>query len=234
MVVKRDLFAYRSASGNRSRAAGTGQGGVTLIELLIAISLSAVVVLLALSLFKDVGFAARLTGGRRDAAFQAQAAFESLTRNLMTGRGIQRLAEGEAVLLNRGNRRVTYAWGDSALKANGVPYKFPLASLRIEPSGPVRPVWKAFTGEMPWELDSLDGDHDGFIDASELDRDGDGALGPEECRFIAALRVTLVADYHGAPIVLTCVVHPRNRASASVHGDADSTDETAPDGVPEP
>ncbi|MBW8887439.1 MAG: prepilin-type N-terminal cleavage/methylation domain-containing protein [Fibrobacteres bacterium] len=208
--------------------------GVTLIELLIAISLSAVVILLALSLFKDVGFAARLTGGRRDAAFEAHAAFASLTGNLMTGRGIQRLAEGEAVLRNRRNRRVTYAWSDSVLKANGVPYKFTLASLRIEPSGPVRPAWKAFSGEMPWELDSLDGNGDGHIDFSELDRNGDGELGVDECRFIATLRVTLVASFRGIPIVMTCLVHPRNRASGPVPGDPDTSYETSPEEVPEP
>jgi hypothetical protein len=205
-----------------------------MIELLIAISLSSVVVLLALSLFKDVGLAARITGGRRDAAFEAQAAFASLTGNLMTGMGIKRISEGEAVVLNRGNRRITYAWSDSVLKANDVPYKFSLASLRIEPIGPVRPAWKPFSGEMPWELDSLDGDHDGTIDFSELDHNGDGELGPEECRFIAALRVTLVASYHGAPIVLTCLVHPRNRPSGIVPGAADSADETIPEDVPEP
>jgi prepilin-type N-terminal cleavage/methylation domain-containing protein len=213
---------------------GASERGVTLIELVIAISLSAVVVLLALSLFKDVGFAARLAGGRRDAAFEAQAAFEALSGNLMTGRGIRRLGEGEAVVLNRGNRRVAYAWGDSVLKANGVPFKFPLASLSIEPEGPVRPAWKAFTGEMPWELDSLDGNHDGVLDFAELDRNGDGELGPAECRYIATLRVTMVASFRGAPIVLTCLVHPRNRASGAVRGDGDSTDETMSEGVPEP
>jgi hypothetical protein len=204
-----------------------------LIELLFAVSLSAVVVLMAMSLFRDVGFAARFFGGRRDAAFEAQAAFESLAGNLMTGRGILRLADGEAVVLNRRNRRVTYAWGDSSLKANGVPFRFALGSLRIEPSGPVRPAWKAFSGEMPWELDSLDANHDGLIDLTELDRDGDGALGPQECRYIAALRVTLVAAYHGAPIVLTALVHPRNRASGGA-ADPDSGDGMSRDAVPEP
>ena len=211
-----------------------GQAGVTLIELLIAISLASVVVLLALSLFKDVGFAARFAGGRRDAAFEAQAAFESLTGNLMAGGGILRLAEGEAVVLNRRRHRITYAWGDSLLKANGVPFKFTLASLRIEPSGPIRPAWKDFTGEMPWELDSLDGNHDGLIDFGELDRNGDGELGRDECRFIAALRVTMVIAYHGTPMLLTALLHPRNRALATDNGDSDSTLETVPDAVPEP
>jgi prepilin-type N-terminal cleavage/methylation domain-containing protein len=218
----------------QSDAGLQAQAGVTMIELLIAISLSSVVVLLALSLFKDVGFAARFAGGRRDAAFEAQAAFESLTGNLMAGGGIVRLAEGEAVVLNRRRRRMTYAWGDSLLKANGVPFKFSLASLRIDPSGPVRPAWKAFTGEMPWDLDSLDGNHDGLIDFAELDRDGDGELGRDECRFIAALRVTMVVDYHGAPMLLTALVHPRNRAPATDNGESDTTFETVPDAVPEP
>jgi prepilin-type N-terminal cleavage/methylation domain-containing protein len=217
-----------------SNAGSEAQAGVTLIELLIAISLSSVVVLLALSLFKDVGFAARFAGGRRDAAFEAQAAFESLTGNLLAGGGIVRLAESEAVILNRRHRRMDYAWGDSLLKANGVPFKFSLASLRIDPSGPVRPAWKAFTGEMPWDLDSLDGNHDGLIDFSELDRDGDGELGRDECRFIAALRVTMVVAYHGSPMLLTALVHPRNRAPATDNGESDSTFETVPDAVPEP
>jgi prepilin-type N-terminal cleavage/methylation domain-containing protein len=180
-----------------------GESGVTLVELLIAISLSSVVVLMALSLFKDVGFAVRLTGGK-----------------------------GEAVVLNRRNRRVTYAWGDSVLKANGKAYGFRLASLSLEPAGPVRPAWQAFAGEMPWELDSLDGDHNGTIDSTELDRNGNGELETEECRFLASVRVTLVASVRGIPITLTTLVHPRNRAregTGTEDGDPDG-----PGGIPEP
>jgi hypothetical protein len=209
-----------------------GASGVTLIELLIAISLSSLVVLMALSLFKDVGFAARLTGGRRDAAFQANAALSSLSGNLLAGGGILRLAEGEAVVLNRRNRRVTYAWGDSVLKANGKAYGFRLASLRIETAGPVRPVWRAFGSEMPWDLDSLDGDHNGAIDSSELDRNGDGALDTEECRFLASVRVTLVASAKGIPITLTAVVHPRNRAPWGIATETEDPDDAS--AIPEP
>jgi hypothetical protein len=142
------------------------------------------------------------------------------------------LAPGEAEVLNRRNRRVTYAWGDSVLKANGKAYGFRLASLSLEPAGPVRPAWQAFAGEMPWELDSLDGDHNGTIDSTELDRNGNGELETEECRFLASVRVTLVASVRGIPITLTTLVHPRNRAregTGTEDGDPDG-----PGGIPEP
>ena len=100
------------------------EDGVTMIELLFAISLATVVVLLALALFRDVGFAARITQGKRDAAFESQAAFASLADNLMTGGGILRLGPDRVDLLNRRNRRVTYAWGDSVLSANGAKWMF--------------------------------------------------------------------------------------------------------------
>jgi hypothetical protein len=209
-----------------------GASGVTLIELLIAISLSSLVVLMALSLFKDVGFAARLTGGKRDAAFQAHAALAALSGTLLSGGGVLRLSPGEAVVLNRRNQSVTYAWGDSVLKVNGKAYAFRLASLRIEPAGPVRPVWKAFAGEMPWDLDSLDGDHNGAIDSAELDRNGDGALDAEECRFVASARVTLVVSARGIPITLTAMVHPRNRARAGTGAGEGNPDGAS--GIPEP
>lgn len=209
-----------------------GESGVTLIELLFAISLSSLVVLMALSLFKDVGFAARLTGGKRDAAFQARAALASLSGNLLAGGGVVGLAPGEAIVLNRRNRRVTYAWGDSVLRANGRPYGFRLASLRVAPAGPVRPAWQAFAGQMPWDLDSLDGNHDGAIDSSELDRNGDGALDTEECRFLATARVTLVASVQGIPITLTAVVHPRNRARPGTDPGTGDPDDAI--GIPEP
>ena len=208
------------------------QAGVTLIELLLAVSLSSLVVLMALSLFKDVGFAAGFAGGRRDAAFRAQAALGSLSDNLMAGRGVLRLEPGRAELLNRRNLRLTYAWGDSVLTANGVPFKFVLGSLRIDALGPARPAWKPFAGEAAWGLDSLDGNHDGRIDSDELDRDGDGTLDLEECRLIASLRVTLTAAYRGTPLVLTALVHPRNRPSDSA-GLASGTDPD-PAGIPDP
>jgi hypothetical protein len=209
-----------------------GASGVTLIELLIAISLSSLVVLMALALFKDVGFAARLTGGKRDVAFQARLALASLTGNLLAGGGVLRLAPGEAAVLNRRNRRVTYAWGDSVLAANGKPYAFRLVSLRIEPAGPVRPEGRGFAGEMPWELDSLDGDHNGTIDSTELDRNGDGVLGTEECRFLASVRVTLVASARGVPITLSSLVHPRNRARQGTETEAGDPDDAG--GIPAP
>lgn len=208
------------------------QAGVTLIELMVAVAMTTVVILLAYGLLKDVGIAAKLLSGRRGAAFESQVAFASLSENLMTGGGILRLSPEGAEVLNRRNRRVTYAAADSALTVNGVPWKFKLASLAFEAQGPIRPDWKAFSGGMPWELDSLDGDRDGRLDFEELDRDRDGELGPEEATRIASIRITLVAMDKGVPIVHTCVVHPRNHVPA-VEGQ-DAEDIPGSGGIPEP
>lgn len=208
------------------------QGGVTLIELMVAIAMSTVVVLLAYGLLKDAGFATRLITGKRGAAFEAQAAFASMADNLMTGGGILAIGPEKADVLNRRNRRVTYAVADSSLTVNGVAWKFKLASLKIEANGPAKPDWKAFEGGMPWELDSLDGDRDGRIDFDELDRDRNGVLDPEESRFIATIRVTLIADQRGIPLVQTCLIHPRNRVPAIEGQEAE--DILGSGGIPEP
>lgn len=225
MVLKRGRRAPRA------RGPG-GSPGVTLIELLIAISLSAMIVGMAMALFKDAGTAARLGRNRRDAAFQAQAMFVSLSNNLMAGRGILRLGPGRLDVLNARNRRVEYAWEDSTLTVNGKPWNFRLASLAVEPEGPMRPDWKGFAGESPWDLDSLDGNRDGAIDFEELDRDRSGQLEPEECRFIARIRITLITVNRGVTATQTCVVHPRNRVPAAAGEEAEEVLESG--GIPEP
>jgi prepilin-type N-terminal cleavage/methylation domain-containing protein len=211
---------------------GGNQRGVTLVELLMAVAMSTVVILLAYGLLKDVGFATRLLTGKRGTAFEAQAAFASMADNLMTGGGILALGPDKADVLNRRNRRVTYAWGDSALTVNGVAWKFRMSSLRLEASGPTRPDWKAFSGGMPWELDSLDSDRDGRLAFDELDRDRNGELDPEESRFIASIRITLIADHKGIPLVQTCLIHPRNRVPAIEGQEAE--DILGSGGIPEP
>lgn len=199
------------------------EAGVSLFELLIAISLSTLIVLMALALFRDLGFAARIIGGKRDAAFEARTALGSLAGNIMAGQGILKLAPDGVLLLNRAGRPIDYAWRDSALSANGVPYGFPVASFRLEAQGPRKPDWKAFSGVRPWALDSLDEDGDGGIDGAELDRDGDGKLDARELRFVASVRIILIADHRGTPLEMTCLVHPRNRIpdSASAAGVSD-------------
>jgi hypothetical protein len=209
--------------------------GGTLVELLIAISLSTVVVGLALALFKDAGFAARLGAGNRDAAFQAQAAFGAISENLMSGNGIVELGPDKVVVLNRANRRMEYRREDSTLSLNGKPFGFKVAALAIEPEGPRRPEGNGFSVGTPWDLDSLDGDRDGRIAFDELDRDRSGALDPEECRFIATVKLTLGTVFRGIPALQTGIVHPRNRVPA-VAGDKgnEAADFYESGGIPEP
>lgn len=209
------------------------ESGVTMVELLLVISMSTLIVGMALALFKDVGVAARLSQGRRDDAFRAQAFYSALSGNLMAGGGILRLGPGRLDLLNIRNRRVEYRWEDSALSVNGKNLDFKVAAFQVEPAGPERPVEDGdYPGDGAWALDSLDGDRDGQLGFPELDRDRDGELDPEECRYLARIRVTLTIVHHGLPYSWTCIVHPRNRAQAS---DSVGTEDQFPlEGIPEP
>jgi hypothetical protein len=209
-----------------------GGSGVTLIELVIAVSLSTVVIGLALALFKDAGMAARLGGNRRDAAFRAQALFTSLSGNLMTGGGILRLGPGSLQILNTRNRRVDYQWGDSVLTANGKTWNFRLASLEVSPAGPMRPERRDFSGTADWDLDSLDGNRDGVIDFQELDRDRNGELDSEESRFIAVIELTMTTLDRGVAFTQTCRVHPRNRMPTAGSGDTGDLPES--EAIPDP
>jgi hypothetical protein len=206
--------------------------GVTLVELLVAISLSVLVVGMGLALFKDVGLAARLGSGRLDAGFQAQTAFTTLSNNLMSGGGILRIAPNRLVILNRNNRRMDYGWEDSTLSLNGKPFPFRLASLQISPEGPGRPEAKDFAVLPVWDLDSLDGDRDGRIGFDEMDRDRNGELEREECRFIGRISVEMKIVFRDLPNVQTTTVHPRNRVPAVTGQESDDIDGFG--GIPEP
>ena len=199
-------------AARRARIRGTrSASGVTLVELLVAISLSVLVVGMGLALFKDVGLAARLGSGRRDAAFQAQTAFTTLSNSLMSGGGILRIGPDRLEILSRNNRRMDYRWEDSTLSLNGNKFAFRLASLEIRPEGPERPEPRDFTIQPAWDLDSLDGDRDGRIDFDELDRDRSGELEPEECRFIGRISIEMKIVFRDLLSVQTMSVHPRNR-----------------------
>lgn len=211
---------------------GKGNSGVTLIELLVSISLSVLVVGMALALFRDVGSVARLGQGRADAAMQAQTTFAALSNNLMTGGGLLHLGPGKLDLLNRRNRRMIYLWADSTLTLNDRPMKIRLAFMEAVPEGPVRPDWKDFGGGVAWDLDSLDGNRDGAIDFDELDRNRSGQLEPGECRYIARIKLTMTTVHRGIATTQTCIVHPRNRVAAVSGQDAESVMETG--GIPEP
>jgi prepilin-type N-terminal cleavage/methylation domain-containing protein len=209
-----------------------GSRGVTLIELLIAISLSTVVIGLALALFKDAGLAARLGDSRHEAAAQAQAVFTSLSGNLMTGGGILRLAPGNLRILNARQRPVEYRWEDSVLISNGKTWNLRLASLEVRPLGPMRPEREDFSGGGEWDLDSLDGNRDGSIDFDELDRDRNGELDPEESRYVAVIEISMTIIQRGLPFTQNCKVHPRNRVPSS--GNRDFPDAAGPEGISDP
>jgi prepilin-type N-terminal cleavage/methylation domain-containing protein len=209
----------------RADRADLGNRGVTLIELVVSMALSVLVAAMALAFFKDAGNAARLSRGRREAGFQAQALFSSLSENLLAGSGVLRVGEGRLVLLNGRDLRVEYKKEDSTLSVNGKALGLRVGEFLIEPMGPSRPDRNAMggLGEQPWDLDSLDQDRDGLIGFSELDRDRNGELDEEECRFVALFRVTLTIVDQNLPMTQVGIVHPRNHFPALTGKDLETS-----------
>jgi hypothetical protein len=198
----------------RLRRPRGAQAGITLIELVMALSLSALVAALSLALYRDVGRAARLAGTHKAEDVRARALFGALSENLLAGGGLLHLGPGRVLLLNVAGRRLEYAWEDSTLTVNGKPWPLRLASLRLEPAGPSMPPGEEESrARMEFAaVDSLDDDRDGNIDADELDVDGSGELEARECRYVARVALRLVTIADGTTDSLSAVVHPRNRA----------------------
>jgi prepilin-type N-terminal cleavage/methylation domain-containing protein len=209
---------------------GGRQRGLTLIELLIAVAMAGLVAGMAMALFKDMGGAARLIGGRARGDFASQVALTSLSRNLMYGAGVVRLGPNALDLLNTRGKRVEYRWGDSSLTVNGRPLDFRLASMTVEASGPMIPI--DADGQPDWDLapglDSLDENRDGTVDFEELDRNGDGELDMYECRFISLIRLTMTTKMGEVSSSRAMAVHPRNHARDSLGTGTDSSGQTDP------
>lgn len=203
------------------------QSGLSLIELVAALSLSALVLALGMALYRDVGAAVSLVRGTRDDAFEARVVFSSLCDNLLAGGGLLSLGPERVRLLNRAGSRVEYAWSDSTLTVDGKPYGLRIASLEIVPAGPVLPDEDVSARErMEYaEADSLDDDRDGAIDFEEMDRDRSGELEPWECRWVARVDVRLSTVRSGTVTVLAGTVHPRNHAREWKGWSGDSFDD---------
>lgn len=200
-----------------------GSRGATLIELIAAISLSALVVAMALALYKDVGKAASLLRGRSAGEFSARALFSALSENVLAGGGILSLGESHLQLVNPAGRRIEYRWEDSTLTVNGRAWPIRLASLEIRAFGPVLPESEGWSRERMEhaDVDTLDDDRDGRIDHRELDRDRSGELDAWECRYVAGLSIRMETVREDVANVDSVVVHPRNRAKAWAGDDFD-------------
>lgn len=190
--------------------------GLTLIELLVAISLSALVGTLAMGLFKNAGHALKLSNSRLTVGSLAQAQFSSLSENLLAGGGLLFLGENRLILLNAHQRKIEYQWQDSILSLNGKPLPLRLGLLKIEPEGPNRPLKSDWNNSLdtPWTLDSLDQDRDGKIDFKELDRDGNGELDAEECLYVGRTTITMTIVDQNILYTQSVAVHPRNHLIA--------------------
>lgn len=217
-------MALRIPAGTEPR--GRGQAGVSLIELVVAVSLSALVAGMGMALFRDVSATARLLGGAGNEAFETRAVFGALCDNLQAGQGVLSLRPGRLLLLNAAGKKVEYAWDDSTLTVNGRPWKFRLASLEITPAGPSLPAGAEWTRERMElaDADSLDDDRDGLIDFDELDQDRSGELEPLECSWIAGFGLKLETVREGVVTARVAFLHPRNHARGITEEDLDALD----------
>jgi prepilin-type N-terminal cleavage/methylation domain-containing protein len=200
-----------------------GTRGVTLIELVAALSLSALVVAMALALYKDVGTAASLLRGRDAGDFSARALFSALSENVLAGGGILSLGDGHLSLVNPAGLRTEYRWEDSTLTVNGHPWPIRLAAMEIRAFGPVLPDAEGWSRERMEhaDVDTLDDDRDGRIDHGELDRDRSGELDAWECRYVAGLSIRMETVREGVAKIDSVLVHPRNRAKSWTENAAD-------------
>lgn len=198
-------------------AAGAGpsrQAGISLIELIIAMGLSALVIGMGLALFKDIGAAARFIATGRDNALETRAQFNALCDNLLAGQGVLFLSPQNLRVLNVGGMKVDYAWEESTFTVNGRPLGFRLAEMQIDAWGPTLPPgedWSRDRMEFA-DVDSLDDDRDGEIDFEELDRDRSGDLNPHEARYVARFAIRLKTVHKGIATEHKAQVHPRNHA----------------------
>jgi len=210
-----------------------GNRGVTLLELIMALALTGLVAAMAVAFWKDAGNAARLTKGRMEAGFQAQALFTSLCENLLAGGGVLSVGPNDLVLVNAHKRRLEYKWSDSTLSVNGKPLGIRIGLFEVAAIGPERPVpeGSSLAAAPSWDLDSLDDDRDGHIDFQELDRNRSGELDLDECRFVASYRITLTIVDGNIPKTLTGLVHPRNHANSQTARDAGGM--VGNEGIPE-
>lgn len=216
----------------KARLAGSSRG-VTLLELLVALSLTGLVATMAVAFWRDAGNAARLAKGRMDAGFRAQALFNSLCENLLAGGGVTYVGPGSLTLINGHKVKLEYGLKDSILSVNGKPTGMRVGVFEVEPMGPDRPFQEG-SGQRwveSWDLDSLDSDRDGHIDFQELDKDRSGDLDLDECRFVAKYRVSLTVVERNVPLSQTGIVHPRNHATRKSLEEAGRAFES--EGIPE-
>ncbi len=189
-----------------------GSPGVTLVELIVASLMTALLAGICYALFRDVAHAARRMNGRERERASATAFFGSLAENLRTGRGVLSVAPQNLILLNTTGKKMEYRWGDSVLSVNGTKIDMQFISLEIQPVGPARRVLAGMSRRamLSWDLDSLDDDRDGEIDAQELDRDRSGDLDVTECRLAAGYWVSLTTLEADMAWTQRIFVHPRN------------------------
>ncbi|MFC1584983.1 hypothetical protein ACFL5V_05505 [Fibrobacterota bacterium] len=186
--------------------------GYTLVELLVALSLSLLVVFFGFTLYLRFNRAVlhRQTGNHL--TFQADIFCGQLRNQIMTGQGIVSVAEDGLKLLTERGKLMEYSFTTDGLTINQAPGPLKVDNFRVEALGPViyYPEHEYF-GSPPTPLQQLDRDRSGLLEMEELDLDGSGTLEGRECAGIGLINVSIEYAEGNKTLSRRIRAHPRNR-----------------------
>jgi prepilin-type N-terminal cleavage/methylation domain-containing protein len=191
----------------------SSQKGLTLIELMVAMSLALGVAAIAFSAY--LGFQRALVHRQEKIRMPFQAGLLStvIKNQIINGRGIHQVSSEHLVLITQSGKRMNYSLKYRELLVNGKPAPVSADRFDVEVFGPqiYYPEDDLLDDRPPSVLHQLDTDMDGIIDFYELDTDGSGILEGKECTMIGLVIITV--NYTDDSRSLTHVIqaHPRNR-----------------------
>lgn len=193
-----------------------GEAGLTLLELLTAISLTALIAGMAFHLLQSVGSAVFRLEEKRQSSKDLHLLLSSLGHSVQEGKGIREA--GEEVLLWEdaagGTHRLSF--GDSTVTVDGNPWPLRIGAFEMRFSG-----GGTRTDEIgsppPAEvenlyLDSLDADGDRLLSLTEMDADRNGKVSEWEARLVDFVEIRVAArGRKGDSAEARLGVFPRNR-----------------------
>jgi hypothetical protein len=188
------------------------QAGITLVELIAALSLASIVGLLALFLFRQGRQTLLHSLGQEVDYTQAAAVSHLISQVLREGAGLKEVREDGLESVTRDGRpfQLEQPFGDTVVFLNGKPTLDSACQLKISAYGPALNPDPLATVKQ--DIDTLDDNRDGIIDFGELDRDRDDRLDSLELAHLRLLEIQW-QSCGNASAKHRLLISPRNRVA---------------------